>query len=217
VNNPLEGIANYLSLLERTENEERRAHYVGQVRRGFQRIRDIVSELVRFARPEHDAGTADLARVVERVTQLARFSHELRDVGLEVRAGAGPFEVPGNEGRLEQVLLNLLLNAGRAAGKGGAVSVTLDRQNPTEARIVVEDDGPGLAPEDLPRVFDPFFTRSGGTGLGLSVSYGIVRAHGGELEAANGPAGGARFTLRLPRRREDVARPPGEESEREPA
>jgi two-component system sensor histidine kinase HupT/HoxJ len=69
---------------------------------------------------------------------------------------------------------------------------------PRELELAVEDAGPGIAPEHLHRLFDPFFTTRGGTGLGLSVSYGIARAHGGTLTAENGAAGGARFVLRLP-------------------
>jgi signal transduction histidine kinase len=64
--------------------------------------------------------------------------------------------------------------------------------------LAVEDEGPGIPPDNLERLFDPFFSTSGGTGLGLSVSLGIARAHGGTLAAANRPGGGARFTLHLP-------------------
>ena len=199
INNPLEGIANYLSLLERTQDGAKRARYVELVRQGFQRIRDIVGDLLRFAGPERQGSTADLAQVVERVLSLARLSKDLRGVRIEVEGLSEPLIVAGSEGRFEQVLLNLLLNAGRATEGRGCVHIRADRSDAERARIEVEDDGSGISEEDLPLVFDPFFTRSGGTGLGLSVSYGIVRAQGGELYAANRPEGGARFTLCLPR------------------
>jgi CheY-like chemotaxis protein len=100
------------------------------------------------------------------------------------------------------VLTNLIANGAQAAGQGGTVTVTLAAAD-TGVRIRVEDTGPGIAAEAMPRIFEPFFTTKGigkGTGLGLSVSLGIVQQHGGTLTADNLPAaegGGARFTLDL--------------------
>jgi len=196
INNPLEGIANYLRLLERTQDPEKRARHLAAVRRGYERIRDIVGDLLSFARPEREAGTVDLRAVVERAVGLARLAEVGKGVAVAVDTPGQPVLVDGSEGRLEQVLLNLLLNAERAARS--RVAVTLEETAEAVA-LTVEDDGEGIAPADLPRVFDPFFTRGGGTGLGLAVSYGIVQAHGGELLAANAPEAGARFTVRLPR------------------
>ncbi len=217
VNNPLEGIGNYLALLERSAPDDpRRSHYLAQVRRGFQRIRDITGELLSFARPDREGSTADLARVAERAVSIADLSGDLKGVRIELVDLDRPLEVPGNEGRLEQVLLNLLINAGRVMAGRGRVRVVADRSDPQWALLAVEDEGPGIAEADLTRIFDPFFTRTGGTGLGLSVSYGIVRALGGELSAANLPADGtrrgARFLLRLPRHVDDgrPATPPDE-------
>jgi len=102
-------------------------------------------------------------------------------------------------GPLEQVLLNLLLNAGEAARDTGSPHVDVFAEAADgRVRIRLKDNGPGIAPEDLSRLFDPFFTRGSGTGLGLSVSYGILKAVGGDLRAANDAAGGACFTIELP-------------------
>ena len=197
INNPLAGILNYLTLLERGK-PERATHYLAQVRLGFERIRDIVGELLRFARPAPGRGTADLARVVERAVAMARYAEPMRTVTVETQGLDVPLEVPGDPGRLEQVLLNLLLNAGRAMAGGGIVRVRAAGAGDW-VELRVEDEGHGIAPEDLGRIFDPFFSRSGGSGLGLAVSYGIIRAHGGSLAARNLPGGGAQFTVRLPR------------------
>ena len=209
INNPLEGIGNYLSLLERAKDEERARRYVEQVRFGFERIRDIVGELLRFARPDPQRGTAELGRVVERALALVRYARELKEVRVDVVGLDEPLAVPGDAGRLEQVLLNLLLNAGRATGGSGCVRIEARPDGADWVELEVEDDGPGIPPADLGRIFDPFFSGTGGSGLGLAVSYGIIRAHGGTFSARNVPGSGARFTIRLPR-----ARPPGREKSR---
>ncbi len=198
INNPLEGIANYLTLLERTDDPELRAKYTAQVRRGFDRIREITSELLPLARPVHGEASSDLRQVVERATSMAHFPRELHDVEIRVEGLDVPYLVAGGGGGLEQVLLNLLLNAGRAMDGRGRILVKGERLPGNRLEIAIEDEGPGIAEEDLERVFDPFFTKSGGTGLGLSISYQIVQAHGGELTAENRAGGGARFVLRLP-------------------
>jgi signal transduction histidine kinase len=132
---------------------------------------------------------------------MVAYSRGLRGVEIDLAGVDSPLVVPGDPGRLEQVFLNLLHNAGRAAGEQGTVWVRARRTAEAGAgrvEIVVEDDGPGIPEEVREKIFDPFFTTTNGTGLGLSISYGIVRAHGGTIEVGDRPGGGARFTLRLP-------------------
>jgi signal transduction histidine kinase len=203
INNPLEGIGNYLSLLEGDGlEEERRRNYLERVRHGFDRIRDIVGELLQFSRPQLGRGTVDLREVVERVLSVASYSKTLARVTVEQEGLDEPLLVQGDAGRLEQVVLNLVLNAARATGEGRVLlrgrSLAPEEGGPA-VELAVEDEGPGIPAENLDRVFDPFFTTEGGTGLGLSVSYGIVKAHGGRLAASNRPGGGACFRLWLPR------------------
>jgi len=122
-----------------------------------------------------------------------------------VRVLAEPVVVAGDDDRLRQMLTNLLQNALRyASAAPGAVQVTVAR-GPAEARLVVEDDGPGLPPEALDRVFDRFYSvdrarsrAQGGTGLGLAIVRHIAEAHGGRVSAENRRRGGARFCVRLP-------------------
>jgi len=212
INNPLEGIGNYLALLERGgASDDGRKRQLEAVRHGFQRIRDIVRDLSSFARPGIGQGTADLAQVVERALKMVRYSKQLGEVELEVRGLERPVQVAGDAGRLEQVLLNLVLNAASAMGSRGKITITARGAPDSEAgsaarevELLVEDEGPGIPEEHLGRIFDPFFTtgeKSGGTGLGLAVTYGIVRAHGGTLAARNREGGGAQFAIRLPRPR----------------
>jgi signal transduction histidine kinase len=204
VNNPLEGIGNYLALLERTDlAPEQRARYLQAVRHGFERIRDIARELLRFARPRSLERRAEVAEVIERALSLVRLSERLRQASVTVEGAEPGQAASGDPGQLEQVLVNLLMNAGAAAGPSGRIAVRVRRLEPAAGRppsleIAVEDDGPGIPAQHLERIFDPFFTTGGGTGLGLAISCGLVNAMGGSLRAENRPQGGACFRLTLP-------------------
>ena len=110
----------------------------------------------------------------------------------------GGLLVKGAPGTLVQVFLNILLNAGAAMQNADERRIAITaRRTGTHVRIAFRDTGPGINPADLPRLFDPFFSRSSGTGLGLSVSYGMVKAAGGDLWAENADGGGARFVVEL--------------------
>ena len=108
--------------------------------------------------------------------------------------------VKGNAGKLQQVFLNLFLNARDAMASGGTLEVRAWGEDGA-LRVDVADTGPGIPPENLERIFDPFFTTKGGrkgTGLGLSVTYGIVKEHGGAIEVESRPEAGTRFRLKFP-------------------
>ena len=159
----------------------------------------MTENLLRFARPRPPrTESVDAAALLRDAAGLFRGEAERRGVALEVREG-GPPPFPADPAELHQVVLNLLSNALAFAPEGGRVTAEAAAEG-GHAVIRVRDTGPGIPPDVLPRIFEPFFTTRGseGTGLGLAVSHGIVGAHGGTLEAANGPAGGAVFTVRLP-------------------
>ena len=105
-----------------------------------------------------------------------------------------------DENQIEQVFVNLLLNAAQAVDKKGAIVVeSLMDLSHENAIIHISDDGPGIAVENLSKIFDPFFsTKPSGSGLGLAVSYGIIQNHLGSLSAKNLPEKGSRFTIKLP-------------------
>jgi signal transduction histidine kinase len=141
---------------------------------------------------------------VNRVIQetLSLLEHQLQKSGIAVKADLDP-EMPsvhGNAGKLQQVFLNLFLNARDAMNSGGTLEVRSWAEG-LGARIEVSDSGHGIAPEVLHRIYDPFFTTKAarkGTGLGLSVTYGIIQEHGGSIEVSNRRGGGACFRVELP-------------------
>jgi signal transduction histidine kinase len=142
---------------------------------------------------------------VNRVIQetLSLLDHQMTKAGLEVKTDLDPAapSIIGNPGKLQQVFLNLFLNARDAMSVGGLLLVKTWYEADNSVRIDVIDSGHGIDPESIHRIYDPFFTTKGarkGTGLGLSVTYGIIQEHGGAIKVFSQPGGGARFHLEFP-------------------
>jgi signal transduction histidine kinase len=166
---------------------------------GSTRVAGIVKRLRTFARlDEAEVQLADLHAGLE--DTLALLHHEIKK-GIEVerRFGALP-QVRCFPGQLNQVFLNILVNAIQAMDGRGKITLTTEPKG-ADVEIRIQDTGPGIAPEHLPRIFDPGFTTKGvgvGTGLGLSICYSIVRDHGGEIRAESELGKGATFIVRIP-------------------
>jgi signal transduction histidine kinase len=163
------------------------------------RIAELSRRLVDLARPGDPVLRAvDLNAVIREGFELVE--KQLHRSSIEATLALDPAipVVRADAHQLQQVLLNLLLNAERALqAAGGTVSVTT-RAGADWVELEVRDTGPGIAADDLPRVFLPFYSRSGGTGLGLPLARQIVHAHGGTIEVESRAGGGARFTVRIP-------------------
>jgi PAS domain S-box-containing protein len=202
INTPLTGISSYTQMLiDETSGDDPRRRVLQKIENQTRRAAGITGSLLDLARPEGSAAESlDLNRVVTEVMQL--FEPQVRRSGVRVQATLAETLSPvsGNKGKLQQVILNLLINAHDAVGEEGNITVrSLER----EGRVVIEvtDDGSGIAEEDLPQVFDPFFTtkrRGKGTGLGLSICYGIVQEHNGEIHVESNVGEFTRFTIELP-------------------
>jgi signal transduction histidine kinase len=167
---------------------------------GLRRVREIVTNLRDFARlDEAEFKEADLNAAVQSTIEIV--GHQAREAGVRLEAALGPVPpVPCHPGKVNQVFLNLLTNAIEACGPGGAVTVRT-RADPGGVVVEVQDTGSGIRPEHRARLFEPFFTTKPvgqGTGLGLSVSFGIVRDHGGSIEVESEVGRGSTFRVRLP-------------------
>lgn len=206
INNPLAGMQNCVrTLLKGLKDEARRREYLTMLREGLDRIGRTVGQLLNFAREaEPQLTRVDLLPLLRRC--LALLEHELaaRRITFSVVAEHRLPDLLADPHQLEQVFLNLLMNAIDAMPEGGNILVSINpwaRETGPFVEVHITDTGVGIPPEHLPRIFDPFFTTKDvgkGTGLGLSVSYGIVRAHGGSIEVTSDVEKGSTFTVALP-------------------
>jgi PAS domain S-box-containing protein len=203
LNNPLTAILAFAQdLLTQTRNAADTEALTTIVQQS-QRCRAIVIDLLTFARSKRDdRELLSPLTIVRRVLPAIERQANARGIRLEVQVSEGLPRLEASPSGIEQVLTNLVVNAIQAVKPGGRVTI---RAKVTQSFLafIIEDDGPGIPPEVMPRLFEPFFTTKGpgeGTGLGLSVSHTIIEQHGGTLAAENrNPGeGGARFTVRLP-------------------
>jgi signal transduction histidine kinase len=199
VNNPLEGMGNYLSLLagdlEAGDSAAARDR-LPKVREGLDRAAAIVRRVLTFSDPARSPKEiCDLGDPVREAVDFLR--PRFPDVDMEVSAPAAS-PVLANRVALSQLFLNILLNACEGQEEGGEVAVAVAGYDTTVVATIA-DRGPGLSDETLDHLFEPFYSSRGGSGLGLSVCHGIVRDHGGEISVANRAGGGAVFEVRLPR------------------
>src|SRR6266403_542025 len=205
LNNPLTAILGVTELLrERLGADDSTKRQLELTHRQARRAARIVQNLLEFSRPASpQKKPLDLNNILERTLQL--HEHSLRRNNIQVDSRL-PGELPGVIGdanQLIQVFLNLITNAEQAIREvrdSGRIQIRAGR-NGNQLTITVQDDGVGIRPEALPRIFDPFYTTKrpgGGTGLGLSICMSIIREHGGNIEAETLPAGGTAFTVTLP-------------------
>jgi PAS domain S-box-containing protein len=189
-------------LLEGTDDAEFRQECVLKILKGVDRASVIIEDLLRFARPGVGVNMLplDLVLIVADATALVAHQGGVQRVQFQVELPEHPVRISGVSSLLQQVFVNLLLNALTAMPEGGAIRVTMEQEG-DEARVRVTDTGHGMPAEELERIFDPFYTTmpvGKGTGLGLSVSYSIVRQHFGFIEVESIVGGGSTFTVRLP-------------------
>ncbi|BDG06877.1 ATP-binding protein [Anaeromyxobacter oryzae] len=208
INNPLAGILTFAKLIVRTldqgtPDEATRKVLVKNlllVQRETERCSAIVRNLLDFARERPiTLKDTDVNAVVDEGLQLLSNQIHIQNVTLEKRLGTVP-PVLGDFGQLRQACVNVVMNACEAMGRGGRLSIETGLvEDGRWVELAFTDTGPGIPPDHLSKIFDPFFTtKERGTGLGLSVVYGIVERHGGRIEIQSEPGKGTRVAIRIP-------------------
>ena len=204
INNPLNNISLTAEvLLEDLPNLacSERLDMVRDILVQSDRAREVVHHLLEFSRTRkvNIMEAVDLVALMESSIALVKNQFRLGGIVHSFSHPDQPVLVSGTPNHLQQVLVNLMLNAVQAMQPDGRLDLVVSAQE-KEARVVVSDTGAGIAPEALTHIFDPFFTtKNEGTGLGLSLSYAIVKDHGGDIEVASEPGRGTIFTLTFPR------------------
>jgi two-component system, NtrC family, sensor kinase len=213
INNPIAGVLNLSTLMQRIMKDDgippgrvpEFRRYLGQVIHETSRVGHIVSDLLSFSRrskPHRSA--ADLNRLIRTTVSLVDHKLKLANIALDLQLAKDLPGVHCDGGQIQQVVLNLVLNAAESMQSHGSGTVTVKTwpgEDGNSVKVSVADTGDGIPAEILPRIFDPFFSTKSdgkGVGLGLAVSYGIVQAHGGEIEARSRVREGTVFTLTLP-------------------
>jgi PAS domain S-box-containing protein len=206
INNPVGIMSSRIELMLMEAQEQQLPEALREdlrvLHRNALRVVRIAQSLLSFARESPaDRQPVDLNRCVEDMLLFVERQFGKQGVRVVTRLDPTRPLVLGHANALEQVVLNLITNARDALGDHGEISIESGfvRERPGWVRLKVSDTGPGISPDVLPRVFDPFFTtKEGGTGLGLSVTYGIVRDHNGTIDVQSDQGRGTTFTLMLP-------------------
>jgi two-component system, NtrC family, sensor kinase len=204
LNNPLTGILGMSELLQDSQGAETSRKQLQMLQQQARRAVEIVQNLMYFARPPAPGkGPIDLGELVQRTLHLHAYSLRKSNITVDFLREASIPPITGDAHQLMQVFLNLILNSEQAMREvrdRGTLRIRMEKHDHLVA-VIFQDDGPGIPPDILPNIFDPFYTtkRPGrGTGLGLSICKAILREHNGNVEATSGPGGGAVFTVTLP-------------------
>ncbi|MBI5588174.1 MAG: cache domain-containing protein [Deltaproteobacteria bacterium] len=202
VNNPLGGILNCLyNFKNRKLTDERKIEYLDFMEEGMKRVQNIVRQLLDFSQQHAPAlSLTDINGMIEGIVPLFIHSIKDRDIRLVKNLGTGLPPILVDKHQIEQILVNLILNAIQSLEGEGLIEIST-RFEGNWYCILVSDNGCGIPPENIPRIFDPFFTTKGvgkGTGLGLSVSRGIIERHKGRIDVESKAGKGTVFKVSLP-------------------
>jgi two-component system NtrC family sensor kinase len=206
LNNPLTGIMGFAQLLLLKDLDESARKQIETIYAEAERASKIVSNLLTFARRRKaQKEPSNLNTLIERVLELRNYDLRVRNIETELELDPTLPETMVDANQLQQVFLNIIINAEQAMrGDGEGAEGTLRIRSSADERSVIvtfQDSGPGMSAETLRRIFDPFFTTKEageGTGLGLTISYGIIEDHGGRIWAESGAGSGTTFLIELP-------------------
>ena len=204
LNNPINNIILTIDSLVggRKISEERRAGLLQDILDQAIRASGIVKNLLDFSRSETSkVQDIELPQLLQDTLKIAGNQITLSNIRVHQRIAPGVAKVHGNRQELQQVLLNLIINAVQAMPSGGDLTIAVDQEKDNRINITIQDTGIGISEKHLPHIFDPFFTTKDvgqGTGLGLSVSYGIINKHGGRITVDSCEGKGCKFNVIIP-------------------
>jgi signal transduction histidine kinase/DNA-binding response OmpR family regulator len=200
INNPLQAVQNCMHLATRSElSQSKRREYIDLANHELDRLMRTVQRMLDFYRPGSvDPQRVNIVELLRRVIKLLSTQLGARNIQVITSYSSKIPTILAVSSQLEQVFINLILNAFDAMPGGGELRVTAQLEDDL-VEILIQDTGPGVSEENRTRIFEPFVsTKKGGTGLGLTVSYGIIAAHGGSLDLVSGHGPGACFRVSLP-------------------
>ena len=204
LNNPLTGIMGFSQLLLERDLDEKTLGDIETINREAERAAKIVQNLLSFARRKHvEKELADINGLLESVLELRSYDLQLKSIALDLQLNPQLPKTMVDADQIQQVFLNLIINAEQAIlteKERGTLKVRTSHEN-SVVRVSFQDDGPGIDDDTLRRIFDPFFTTKEvgeGTGLGLTICYGIIDEHNGRIWAESQPGRGATFIIELP-------------------
>jgi len=209
INNPLAGVINYVKLMKKKIQEQmaephlsNSMRYLGIMETEMRRVSEIVKELLDFARPtEPEVTKISVAELVKKSLFLLSHQFVLQNIEIHEEVENPDYYILADLKQMQQVLLNILINAAQAMPQGGSLFVRSRATPKNRVEIEIQDTGEGIAEEHLSKIFDPFFTTKldkKGTGLGLSVVYSIVSKHNGSLRVQSKVKQGTTFFIQLP-------------------
>jgi PAS domain S-box-containing protein len=189
-------------LMDDDSTPEFRKECAEKIQTGIQRASNIIENLLRFARPSESGNVVklDLIELLKDTLNLVKNQAKIQKIHLKARLPKGPVLISGNASLLQQVFINLFLNAINAMQDGGMLGISMGRPIDKVA-VRIADTGQGISKQEIDKIFDPFYTTSSagkGTGLGLSIAYSIIKQHSGTIEVESSEGEGSTFTVKVP-------------------
>lgn len=201
INTPLTGISSYVQILQKKLSTSSHSQVLEKIEAQTDRVAKIVKNLLNFARNPSESAfqKVDLSQNLQEIISL--IDYKLKNMKIDLKLDIRPIKPIWAQGeRIQQVFINIILNAMDAMPDGGTLTITLSQAD-NQAAVIIEDTGTGIKSQHLPHIFDPFFTTKGigkGTGLGLSISYAIIKEHEGRISVESEEDKGSRFVINIP-------------------
>ncbi len=201
INTPLTGISSYIQMLQKSLTDSHYAKLLEKIEVQTERVSKIIKNLLNFARNPAESSFHRVSIVENLQEIISLIDYKLKAMNIKVEMKANPVKPIWAQGeRIQQVFINIILNAIDAMPRGGTLRIGLGLHG-NEAVVKIADNGTGIKKQHLPHIFDPFFTTKGigkGTGLGLSIAYAIVKEHEGHIEVESESGRGTCFTISIP-------------------